>query len=180
MCVISKRLSAFVLALALCFCVCAVPLVRPQKVEATAILETAGKLASYFLTAAGVVNIGSNGGVSRVGGSIFDTIKQKIAGTFGTGIYEDSSGNYVFSESASQELFELINSNPDINARVLSDFPTAAYLQSNYTTPNFNGRVKDVISSYNNQVLIYSYVKVSDGVYRTYATIYDISNSNFP
>lgn len=173
---IEKRIGAFLLAVCILSVSVLGPLAPRKKVEGAA-LATAASLTGYFLTAASAVNILTNGGVSRVAGPVYDSIKQKIADFMGTGIYEDSSGNYVFTESASQELYDLLNANPGIDARVVSDFPSmGAWTNNIYITPDYTAWVRSSITDFNNQVFIKSWIHFYNGVYTTQTYVYNISD----
>lgn len=173
----SRRMPSKIIVIVLCVCLLAVSFLRcarPQKVEGAAI-ATALSLTGYVMTAVGALDLVTAGGVRRVASNVYDSVKEKIADLMGTGIYEDSTGNYVFSESASQEIYDLLNANPGIDARVVSDFPDPIYVNNLYVTPDFKSMANNVISNYGNQVLIQSLGYRTSTMFSE-CYIYDISN----
>lgn len=119
--IFGKKFAAMYLATCLLAASCCIPFLRPQRVDGAATV-TIGSLVGYALTAMGAVNILTNGGVARVAGSVYDAIRTKISDYFGTEIYTDSNGNYVFSGTATQGLYDALSSLNNYDARVVSDF----------------------------------------------------------
>lgn len=93
------------------------------------------KLAYYVLTTTGALNAGVNG-VTQATSSAIAAVQEKIADLWGNGIYEDASGNYVFSGTASKELLETIMGHTNLNARVISSFPGATPYGGMYGSDN--------------------------------------------
>ena len=87
-------------------------------VGASAIMQLVG----YVSSITGLVNVITDGGVSGVSGNVKDAMADVISRQLGSGIYVNSDGDYVFTEDASQELYEAMLGNSSTDARVVSNF----------------------------------------------------------
>lgn len=104
--------TSFFSALLPCFCS-----------HATALAPVA-EIAGYILSSIGAIDLLSGGSVRGVTTSVKDSLIQKISDLMGTGIYEDSNGNYVFSGEATQQIYDVLLGSDNIYSSVnlVSDF----------------------------------------------------------
>lgn len=137
----------------------------------------ADKLTYFFLTTTGAVDAGING-VAQVSNNLYNSVREKINNLIGNGIYEDGSGNIVFNEAASQELYETLLSSPDINARVISYFPnTSPYVglygtDSAFFHPDVRSFGNTGRSLYDNYLAVVGF----DSSYDSKIAFFDLSN----
>lgn len=172
-----KKFVAMYIAVCLLAASVCMPFMRPKKVEAVAI-STVASIAGYVMTAMGAVNILTNGGVSRVAGSVYDAVKTKISDALGVGVYEDSNGNYIFTNEVTSELYSLIDGTYTENARVVSDFPANDTLLSSYTTSSYANEISSKKASVSKYIEL-SYSFNSGTKFYNVTEIYDLYYSSF-
>lgn len=164
-----SRLLSFFLSFIIIFSVCFNPsfLCRPVVVEGA---PAVGALVSYFLSVTGAVDKLTGGGVTKITGTTYDMISQKVSSLMGSGIYEDSQGNYVFSGTATQELYEALYGNNDLQGvRVVSNFPGLTpmagltFYHNQYCSPAMQKYINDSRTLYSSYLCYGGYSNVRYG-----------------
>ena len=172
-----KRCAALLAAFWVLFLSLSGSFLSCRDVRAAGAASVAGKIAAYFLGSVGAVDTTTGGAISTVTGGIRDKITQAVADQLGSGIYVDSSGDYVFSGAATTALYQALYSNSNynnMNVRVVSDFGGAfpqgglyhgnsSYLPSDfwYLTSGTGGNGQSVLSLYDNYVVFLGIVRDS-------------------
>lgn len=177
---IKKRL----LSLILIVCVLCGSLVPSFFVSAAPAVSTVAQLAGYVISAVGLVDMLGNGSVRKSSGSVLDTIKQKISDNIGTGVYVDSNGNYVFTDSFQNDLFEAMTSDSSIDARTISNFGGSTQNGLYFSgSPYVSSEMKSLITSWNldydNVYITLSVFRISNTDYISKLVVYDISDVAF-
>lgn len=104
------------------------------------------KLYNMVFSYMGVVNK-STDLISNASNSISNSVKELIASAFnGGGIYIDSNGDYVFSDSTVNDIYDALNSNSSVDARVISDFSNFSYNTDSYVNSDFLLKLNSLIS----------------------------------
>lgn len=155
---------------------------KPEKVEAN---PGAAAIAGYIMSIVGAVDMGTGGGVRGIATSLKDSLTQKVADLMGSGIYEDSNGNLVFSGSATQQIYETLLGSSAYDTVAISQFP----ISDTFTPPNvyggaqFWGQINDYIANLGSGA---SYLELygkplvgSNGYTYLTHTVYDTSNVAF-
>ena len=148
---LKKKILTFILifnVLTLSF----VPCVNSYKVEAAATTATVASIAGYILSVLGATDMLTDGGVRAVSGNVLDALKAKISQRIGDGIYVDSDGNYVFSNSVSSEIYNILNSELGTDVRVISNFGSnEPVLNASLISSELINQVASVQHSYSQQ-----------------------------
>lgn len=169
--VLSLLLSILCCSIIPCFSVSAAPAV-----------STIAQLASYVATAIGLVNVGTNGSVGKASGSVYDSIKEWVSDNLGTGIYLDSNGDYIFSGTATSELFDSLFADSNTDVKVISNFsgtiPNNSFYFYSLLSPQMKSKVTDYTTSFDN-VLMFLSVSGSSTDYSCKLTVFDFSNVAF-
>lgn len=178
-----KRILSFILIINILFFSLVPTLYRPVKVEAAATTTTVLGITGFILSCIGAVNILSNGGVGRASSQAVDAVKQKVADLMGTGIYEDSNGNYVFSGQATQDIYDALQGSQP--TRVISTFEGASFMGglTYYNTAYMSSEAISTLNSwrslYNDYMVVcFRYNSGGNSQYRRFI-IYDLSNVAF-
>lgn len=168
--------TSFFSALLPCFCS-----------HATAVAPVA-EIVGYFLSSIGAVDLLSGGSVRGVTQSIKDSLAEKVSDLMGTGIYEDSNGNYVFSGTATKELYDTLLGSDNIysSVNIVSDFYGNSPTSDMYYTYDslFSLQARSVMSNmitdsgYSSYyIVLTSFQKGSTLIY--YCQLFDLSNVSY-
>lgn len=116
--------------------------------------------------------------------NVYDRLKQKISDLLGTGIYLDSNNNYVFSGSATNEIYNVLGGfNPE-RCRVVSDWggitanSALSYANTPYTNYLFTDKLNEYRGLFSDYLIASSQLK-KDGNYYTFLVVIDLSNVGF-
>ena len=178
-----KRLISFTLILHILIFSLVPTFYKPMKVEAVATTTTVLGITGFILSCIGAVNILSNGGVGRASSQAVDAVKEKVADLMGTGIYEDSNGNYVFSGQATQDIYNALQGSQP--TRTVSSFQGASfmggctYYNTAYLTADAVNTLNSWRSLYNDYLICINRLGVGSGTMDMngrYCVIYDLSN----
>lgn len=143
----------------------------------------ADKLTYFFLTTSGAVDAGING-VAQVSNNLYNSVREKINNLIGNGIYEDGSGNIVFNEAASQELYETLLASPNINVRVISYFPNTFPRAGLFGVDDvyFHPKVRDFTNTgrslYQDYLCVVGFNQNGDWYYSK-VTFFDLTNVSY-
>ena len=151
---IFKKITAlFLLSIVLSVTVASSYLCSYNVSASSSILDYVDNLTNYFLTVTGAVNKPSGHStsdhidISPVPSSSRNAIKQKITDLINSnGIYE-SNGQYIFTSSAMDELYYILNGNNNTDFRVVNDFFSFDYNLNNNIGSYFNSTVLTNIQS---------------------------------
>lgn len=117
-----KKLQIRIVAIILSLLIATTLLYHPVKVKAAVVAApTAMQITSFILSVTGAVDLLTGGGVTKVSGTIRDALATKVSELMGTGIYTDSNGDYVFSSSATKDIYSILNQD-NSGTRVISSF----------------------------------------------------------
>ena len=127
---------------------------KPEKVQAN---PSAMAIAGYVMSIVGAIDMGTGGGVRGIGQSLRDSLAQKVSDLLGSGIYTDSNGNYVFSGTATQQLYQTLLGSNAYNAIPVSNFPISPNFESPNVTYNVSAwsDVNSTFRSYSSYLLLY-------------------------
>lgn len=182
----SRIVPSKIIAIVLCFCLLAGSFLRPFSVlasEGGGIVDNssvAGKIVNYLFSTVGLVKK-TAGQIVKATQEDFTRLSDMVSAYLGTNkIYEDSDGNYIFSNEFTQDFYEAFSASSDYDCRVLNSFSNFNdYALSPYTDGTYVSQLEIGYRKFSKYfVCSWQSLRGAENV-TTYCNFYDVSDVAF-